>query len=101
MKRGKKYQENMKKVENAHDHLVSMEQQMAVAKEEIGKPFPQEDELRTKSGRLAELDAELNMDQHNAKEAPDEEKDEKPSVLEGLKEPCHYGEHRTPPDYSR
>ena len=26
-----------KKVENAHDHLVSMEQQMAVAKEEIGK----------------------------------------------------------------
>ena len=88
-----------KKVENAHDHLVSMEQQMAVAKEEIGKPFPQEDELRTKSGRLAELDAELNMDQHNTQEAPEAE--DRPSVLEGLKEPCHYGEHRTPTDYSR
>lgn len=90
-----------KKVENAHDHLVSMEQQMAVAKEEIGKPFPQEDELRTKSGRLAELDAELNMDQHNMQEAHEVEAEDKPSVLEGLKEPCHYGEHRTPTDYSR
>ena len=30
---------------------------------ELDKPFPQEEELKTKSARLAELDAELNMDQ--------------------------------------
>ena len=41
---------------------------MAAAKAEIGKPFPQEAELRTKSARLAELDAELNMDKQPEKE---------------------------------
>ena len=30
---------------------------------ELDKPFPQEEELKNKSARLAELDAELNMDQ--------------------------------------
>ena len=91
-----------KKVESTQDHLVSMEQQMAAAKEEIGKPFPQEAELHEKSSRLAELDAELNMDQHNAMAAPEAENEEnKPSVLQGLKEPCRYGEHRNTSEYSR
>lgn len=43
--------------------LDATKQQMAAAEAELGKPFPQEEELKTKSARLAELDAELNMDQ--------------------------------------
>ena len=43
--------------------LDATKQQMAAAKAELGKPFPQEEELKNKSARLAELDAELNMDQ--------------------------------------
>ena len=37
--------------------LNDLNQQMATA-----KPFPQEEELRSKSARLAELDAKLNLD---------------------------------------
>ncbi|MEI3219960.1 MAG: hypothetical protein V8S08_10535, partial [Lachnoclostridium sp.] len=37
--------------------------QMEAAKAELGKPFPQEEELRVKSARLAELNAELNIDE--------------------------------------
>ena len=43
--------------------LDATKQQMTAAKAELDKPFPQEEELKTKSARLAELDAELNMDQ--------------------------------------
>ena len=35
--------------------------QQEAAKAEVGKPFPQEEELRQKSARLAELDTELNI----------------------------------------
>ena len=58
----------------------------------LRKPFPQEDELRTKSARLAELNAELNIDDRTPMEqladrANDTEiaKSERPSVLEKLK----------------
>ena len=37
-------------------------QQVEDAKAEVAKVFPQEQELREKSARLAELDAILNMD---------------------------------------
>ena len=47
---------------DAQTQLDTLHQQMAAAKEELGKPFPQEEELRTKSARLAELNAELNID---------------------------------------
>ena len=43
--------------------LDATKQQMTAAKAELGKPFPQEEELKTKSARRAKLDAELNMDQ--------------------------------------
>ena len=43
--------------------IKSFSDAAAAAKAELGKPFPQEEELKTKSARLAELDAELNMDQ--------------------------------------
>lgn len=44
------------------EHLATVRQQIEAARAEAGKPFPQEAELRTKSARLAELDAALNMD---------------------------------------
>ena len=47
------------------------------AKAELGKPFPQEEELKTKSARLAELDAELNLDRpENKPQAKDKDKEE-------------------------
>ena len=58
----------------------------ALAKE-LGKPFPQDVELRTKSARLSELDAQLNMDH-----TPAPVQDERASVIEELKQPCRYGE---------
>ena len=47
----------------------------------MNKPFPKEDELKTKSARLSELNTELNIDERT----PIGEKTEKPSVLEKLK----------------
>ena len=51
-----------KRIEGVQNRLTDLNQQMATARSELGKPFPQEDELRTKSALLAELDAKLNMD---------------------------------------
>ena len=71
-----------------------MQAQLATAKAELGKPFPQEDELRMKSVRLAELNAELNIDDRTpmeqmAEDAPavQSAKAERPSVLAKLKAP--------------
>lgn len=44
--------------------LVNLNAQIENAKAEVEKPFAQEEELKTKSARLAELDAMLNMDKH-------------------------------------
>lgn len=52
-----------RRIQNVENKLNDLNQQMSIAKSELGKPFPQEEELKTKSARLAELDAELNMDQ--------------------------------------
>ena len=59
---------------DAKARLENARNQLASAKEELGKPFPQEAELKAKSARLAELDAELNLDR--PKEQPP--KDKKP-----------------------
>ena len=64
---------NIQRIENALDMLptrlnaceqalANIQTQIENAKAEAEKPFAQEDELRTKSARLAELDAMLNMD---------------------------------------
>lgn len=87
-------------MEKAKEQLGSLEKQMAAAKEEVGKPFPQEAELQTKSARLAELDALLNMDGgQNAKgKGKEDRQDEqpaqapRPSIREMLKVPCRHGE---------
>ena len=43
--------------------LETLQQQLAEAKEEVHRPFPQEAELNEKSARLAELNALLDMDE--------------------------------------
>ena len=72
--------------------LESLYSQMETAKTELCKPFPQEDELRVKSARLAELNIALNIDDKTPIEAMAEEtplraeiaKSAKPSVLQKL-----------------
>ena len=61
-----------------HPQDENARNQLASAKQELGKPFPQEAELKTKSARLAELDAELNLDKpktqsEKAKKPPEPE----------------------------
>ena len=51
--------ERLKEEESA---LKDLEQELKNAKEELKKPFPQENELREKEQRLAELDRELSLD---------------------------------------
>ncbi len=79
-----------KKLGAFHAHLSDLERQVENAREELEKPFPQEDELREKSARLVELNAELDME-NNAE--PQEA--EKPSVLAKLKEPIPLYEPKT------
>ena len=50
------------RIEAVQAQLENTKQQMEAAKQELAKPFAQEAELKTKSARLAELDAELNME---------------------------------------
>ena len=47
---------------SAQRDLATYETQLASAKVEVEKPFPQEDELKAKSARLDELNILLNMD---------------------------------------
>ena len=79
------------RIEKAENHLGTLIQQRDAAQAELGKPFPQEEELAAKSARLAELDALLNMEDRPSQEAPEEgktkakEEGRKPSVLAELK----------------
>ena len=53
------------------------------------KPFPQEEELAEKSARLAELNAQLDVDEKSHEPEQDEEEQEdapRPSVLAALEE---------------
>ena len=73
-----------KRKEKAQAELANLENQREAAKAELSKPFPQEAELAEKSARLAELDAELNMDEHDAEEKA-AEPEGRSSVLADLK----------------
>ena len=44
------------------EQLANVNVQLENAKQEVEKPFPQEDELKRKSARLDELNILLNMD---------------------------------------
>lgn len=93
-----------KKLPEAEAKLENLQNQLATAKEEVLKPFPQAQELEEKSARLAELNSMLNMDSkvsndvigldeedQSEKEAADKPRTaptfgEKPSVLDRLHE---------------
>ena len=77
------------------EQLDNLYKQQEAAKTEIGKPFPQELELKDKISRLTVLDAELNMgvgvsipqEQTNSVDS----KEERHSVLNSLKQPSQAG----------
>ena len=72
--------------------LENVQAQLATAKAELGKPFPQETELKEKSARLAELNAELNIDDRTPMEqAAENVVAKRPSVLGKLKVPSVHG----------
>ena len=62
------------------EKLDSLYAQMETAKAELGKPFPQEQELKEKSARLVQLNIELNIDDRMPMEAMAEISDSEPEV---------------------
>ena len=99
---------NLVRIENALDkmperlrsvqeQLENLYNQQAAAKAEVGKSFPQEQELAAKTARLIELDMELNLD---GKGQPQPEqaiaKSTRPSVLDRLKAPPVHGAPEKP-----
>ena len=76
------------RLENIPEELCKLEMQLSDtqrqiedAHAEVQRPFPQEEELRAKEARLAELNALLNLDEKDAvlldEAEPEEERDEK------------------------
>ena len=65
------------KLAEAVQKLETVQEQLANAKEEVGKPFPKEEELNEKLERLSELNALLNMDEREDSEVEVSESDEK------------------------
>lgn len=51
------------RISSVENELATLKQQQAAAQIEVEKPFPQEEELVEKSARLAELNAQLDMDE--------------------------------------
>ena len=85
-----------KRLENSREQLATLNEQLETAKSELGKPFPQEDELREKLARLAELNAILEIDGNGVENADiaaekkaavnDKVSDRKPSILDRIKD---------------
>ena len=65
------------KLAEAEQRLETVQEQMTNAKEEVGKPFPKEEELSQKLERLSELNALLNMDEREDTETEQSESKEK------------------------
>ena len=78
------------RINSAENELTTLHQQQAAAQIEVEKPFPQEKELAEKSARLAELNAQLDVDEKShepeQEEQPDEDAPRRPSVLAALEE---------------
>ena len=78
------------RINSAENELATLHQQQAAAQIEVEKPFPQEEELAEKSARLAELNAQLDVDEKHHEPEQDEEEQEdaprRPSVLAALEE---------------
>ena len=76
--------QKLKKVEARLDNLY---QQLQAAKEEMGKSFPFEDELKEKSARLVELDTLLNLNKPEELTCPDESPQDTPDPAESPEGP--------------
>ena len=77
------------RLEAAKAQLDNLYQQQAAAKEEVGKPFLYEEELRSKNARLVELDTLLNIDGKGQAHAEAVvAKSTRTSVLDSLKRPA-------------
>ena len=78
------------RITSAENELRTLHHQQATAQIEVEKPFPQEEELAEKSARLAELNAQLDVDEKSHEPEQDEEEQEdaprRPSVLAALEE---------------
>ena len=78
------------RINSAENELATLHQQQEAAQIEVEKPFPQEEELAEKSARLAELNAQLDVDEKHHEPEQDEEEQEdaprRPSVLAALEE---------------
>ena len=68
------------KEQTCREHLSDLHGQLETARVEVQKPFPREEELKTKTSRLEELNALLNMDN----KAPEPEQEEKTKRKEEL-----------------
>ena len=70
------------KLAEAEQRLETVQEQLANAKEEVGKSFPKEEELNQKLERLSELNALLNMDEREdteTEQSESKEKEERPA----------------------
>lgn len=76
----------------ALDELCRQEQ---AVKDELQKPFAQETELKEKQMRLAQLNAELDIDDKTPIEAAIEEEQDVPSIREQLRAPCEKGAEKS------
>ena len=78
------------RLRGAKAELENTYSQMENARAELGKPFPQEEELQAKSARLVELNNALDIDKQDAEppvsDEPELPKSTRVSVLEKLKE---------------
>ena len=75
------------KLAEAEQRLEMVQEQLANAKAEVGKPFPKQKELNQKLERLSELNALLNMDEREDTEA------EQPESKEKEERPAHGSIH--------
>lgn len=79
-------------IKGQESQLATLQTELENAREEAERPFPKEDELKTKSARLSQLNIELDMDQGGADEPAREAADAqaqavgKPSILKALKQ---------------
>ena len=71
------------RIAHAENELDNLKEQQQAAQAEVEKPFPQEEELAQKSVRLAELNAQLDMEDHRPK-PEQEEALPRPSVRSAL-----------------
>ena len=71
------------RIAHAENELDNLKEQQQAAQAEVEKPFPQEEELAQKSARLAELNAQLDIEDHRPE--PEQAEDlPRPSVRSAL-----------------